>query len=115
MASTLDLDILLKQVMEQVQGLLVAEGASVPLRDPPPDRAGDSPADMCSDLVFAAVTGLGSEKLAGTRLSAAAGIAGWAVRERQSVLVADAQNDPRFDKRVHSVTGMITRSILAGR
>jgi len=113
MASTLDLGTLLKQVMEQVQGLLEAEGASVLLCTPPSGQAGDSQADMCSDLVFAAATGSGSEKLVGTRLSAAAGIVGWAVRERQSVLVADAQSDPRFDNRIDTVTGMITRSILA--
>ena len=113
MASTLDLDTLLKQVMEQVQGLLETEGASVLLRDPPPNQAGDSQASACSDLVFATATGPGSEKLMGTRMPAYAGIAGWAIREKQSVLIADAQSDPRFDNRIDATTGMTTRSLLA--
>ncbi len=113
MASTLDLNTLLKQVMEQVQGLLETEGASVLLRDPPPNQASASQASVSSDLVFATATGPGSEKLMGTRMPAYAGIAGWAIREKQSVLIADAQSDPRFDNRIDATTGMTTRSLLA--
>jgi signal transduction histidine kinase len=56
---------------------------------------------------------LGSEKLVGTRLPAAAGIAGWAMQERQSARVTDAQSDPRFYNRVDRLSDMTTRSLLA--
>lgn len=105
MASTLDLNILLERVMEQVRILVDAEGASVLLRPTEADLASD-------DLVFAAATGPGAEKLPGLRLSWA-GVAGWVMRERQAALIADAQNDPRHERQVDALTGLTTRSLLA--
>jgi signal transduction histidine kinase len=106
MASTLNLNILLERVMEQIKNLLDAEGASVLLRPSDAEKAD-------SELVFAAVTGTAAEKLINRRVPITAGIAGWAMRERQSVLVADAQNDPRLDHSIDAITGLTTRSLLA--
>ncbi len=105
MASTLDLNTLLERVMERVRILLDAEGASVLLRPTEADAASD-------ELVFAAATGPGAEKLPGLRLSSA-GVAGWVVREGQAALIADAQNDPRHERQVDALTGLTTRSLLA--
>jgi PAS domain S-box-containing protein len=105
MASTLELRVLLGRVMEQAKSLLDAEAAFMLLRTAVLDEGGH-------ELVFAAVTGSASEKLVGTRLPIATGVAGWVIREKQSALVADAQSDPRFDNRIDAVTGMTTRSVL---
>lgn len=107
LASTLDPDQLLGLVMEQIKALVDAEAASVLLCVPA--GAEDAP----PDLVFAAATGPAAEKLLGTRMSGATGIAGWVVQARQSVQITDSQNDPRFYQQVDAVTGMTTHSLLA--
>ncbi len=107
LASTLDSDQLLGLVMEQIKALVDAEAASVLLCVPA--GAEDAP----PELVFAAATGPAAEKLLGTRMSGATGIAGWVVQARQSVHIADSQNDPRFYQQVDAVTGMTTHSLLA--
>ena len=40
------------------------------------------------------------------------GIAGWAAQNRESVLIEDAQNDPRFSSQADQETGFVTRTIL---
>jgi signal transduction histidine kinase len=74
----------------------------------PPASEGNS-----TELVFAATTGAGAEQLLGTRLSGMTGIAGWVMQEKQPALVGDAQNDPRFERRVDADTGMTTHSLIA--
>jgi two-component system NtrC family sensor kinase len=106
MASTLELDVLLRLVMEQAKSLLDVEAASVLLHTAVLGQGGD-------ELVFAAATGSTSEKLLGTRLPITAGVAGWVMREKQPALVADAQSDLRFDNRIDATTGMTTCSLLA--
>jgi len=107
MASTLELDTLLNRVLEQIQSLLEAEGASVLLCEDVESQAEGS------QLIFSAATGPSAKYLIGMRLPAGAGVAGWVVREKQSALLADVQNDARFDNDVDAVTGMSTRSLLA--
>jgi len=101
-ASNLDLHTVLTQVLTEAQALLNAEAASVLL----PDSTGDK-------LTFAAVVGIGSEVLKGTRIRAGAGIAGWVMREAQPVLTTDVQNDPRFCANIDVITGLTTHSLLA--
>jgi two-component system sensor kinase FixL len=106
MASILDLDILLERLLEQVRSLLDVDGASVLLRSSDLDESHP-------ELVFAAITGLGADRLVGKRLPLTAGIAGWVVQEKRSALVADAQNDPRFYPGADADSGVCTRSLLA--
>ncbi|MDX2225847.1 MAG: SpoIIE family protein phosphatase [Verrucomicrobiae bacterium] len=40
------------------------------------------------------------------------GISGWSFAHRQSVLVRDAQNDPRFYRKADEKSGFVTRSVL---
>ena len=40
------------------------------------------------------------------------GIAGWVAQNRESVLIEDAQNDPRFSSQADQETGFVTRTIL---
>lgn len=100
--STLNLDVVLKMVMDDVRSLLDAQGASVLLHDP-----------LTDELVFTAVAGAGSDTLVGIRMPTSSGIAGWVLRERQSALVPDAQHDPRFFANIDAGTGLTTRSVVA--
>lgn len=102
MASTLELDVVLRQTMAEVKTMLNAEGASVLLHD-----------QASNDLFFATVVAPDAEILAGMRLPLTEGIAGWVMQERQAVLVDDVQRDPRFYDRIDSVTGLTTKSLLA--
>jgi signal transduction histidine kinase len=102
MTSTLDVQAVLNILINEVQDLLGVDAASIALRDP-----------ANSELVFAAVSGTGSENLVGMRIPINTGIAGWVVRERRSVLVYDVQNDPRFWNVIDAQTGGTTRSMVA--
>lgn len=106
MASTLDLNPLLERLLEQVRGLLDVDGASVLLRSSDSDE--NNP-----ELVFAAVTGLGADKLVGKRLPFTAGIAGWVAQEKHPAFVTDAQNDSRFYPGADADSGVRTRTLLA--
>ncbi len=102
LTSTLSLEKVLEQMMDETRVLLEAEAASVLLCDP---------AD--NSLSFAAAVGPNSERLTGTRMPAAAGIAGEALRTGQAVLISDAQRDTRFYNQIDALTGSKTRSLLA--
>jgi len=102
LASTLDLNTVLEQTMVEVKALLGAQGASILLHDP-----------VHGELIFGAVAGPGSEKVAGTRMPVSSGIAGWVVREKQPILVDDAQRDRDFYAGVDYLTGLTTHSLVA--
>ena len=101
-ASTLDLETVLRLTLDEAGATVNAGAASVLLYDPASD-----------ELRFAAVAGAGSEMLMGARMPADAGIAGLVMQTGQPMLVADAQSDPRFYDRIDTITGMTTRSLLA--
>ncbi len=100
--STLRLEEVLRLVMAEARAILNAEAASVLLYHP-----------ASEELVFAAVAGPASERLIGTRMPSTAGIAGWALKRGQAVLVRDVHGDPRFYNRVDMVTGIDTHSLVA--
>lgn len=102
MASTLNLDIVLEQVMREVKTLLNAEGASVLLHDADSD-----------ELIFSTVVAPDAEALTGMRLPLSEGIAGWVMQERKPVLIGNVQDDPRFYDRIDDVSGLTTQSLLA--
>jgi NtrC-family two-component system sensor histidine kinase KinB len=99
-ASTLDLEAVLRLVIAEVQSLLEAEGVSVLLREG-------------NELVFAATTGPFSAKLIGTRFPATEGIAGNVLQDQRPSLIADVRSDSRFYDRIDTTTGLTTRSLLA--
>jgi len=47
------------------------------------------------------------------RLKMGEGIAGWVAKNRKSVIVEDAQKDPRFSKRADKQSGFVTRTMLS--
>jgi signal transduction histidine kinase/GAF domain-containing protein len=102
LASSLDLDLVLEQVVIETMTLVEAEGASLLLVE----AEGE-------ELTFVASISPASERLIGVRMSATAGIAGWAVQTKQSVLVDDVQNDPRFYQSIDVTTQLATRALIA--
>jgi two-component system NtrC family sensor kinase len=102
LTSSLELKQVLAAIIREIQDLLKADRAAVLLREATSD-----------DLVFAAAAGENSEKLIGTHLAIDRGIAGWVARERQSALVTEAYQDPRFWGSSDAQTGYLTRSVVA--
>ncbi|MEQ1507001.1 MAG: GAF domain-containing protein [Myxococcota bacterium] len=60
---------------------------------------------------FVAVHGPHARKLLGTRLPMGTGVAGFSMEKRRSVVLADAQTDPRHCGEVDALTGYVTREI----
>ena len=100
--STLELNKLLDNMLQISTDMLQAEAGSILLLD-----------EDKNELFFAAATGEKKDKLKDIRVPVGEGIAGWVARENKSVLVADAQNDPRFFKKVDQKTAFKTTSIIA--
>ena len=65
------------------------------------------------ELVFSIVAGgPEAEQIRNTRLARGQGIAGWIAENKRSVIIEDAQNDPRFDTTNDEKTGFVTQSII---
>jgi signal transduction histidine kinase/DNA-binding response OmpR family regulator len=101
LTSTLNLEEVLRRVMERVQGLLQVEAGSLLLKDPEGD-----------DLIFQIVLGPCRDTLEGRRLKAAEGIAGWVFQRGEAAIVSDVQRDPRFCREFDAETGYVTQSML---
>ncbi len=76
---------LLQAIVEVARAIFGARAASIMLLD---EKAGE--------LVFEAVSGEGEDTLAGRRIPADAGIAGWVAQSGQPLVVKDVATDPRF-------------------
>lgn len=100
-SSTLDLDQVLSNVLDEVRHLLGIVAASVWLID----------ADT-GELVCRQNTGPHSQILRGWRMPLGQGTVGWVVLNNQSLIIADTRQDPRHFKGVDRRTGIELRSIL---
>lgn len=99
--SSLETKQIISVSVQHLRKELEAEAATVYL------RSGKS-----KELRFWAVQGSGSEHLQEKKISADVGIVGWVVSNRESVIVNDVKNDPRFFGRVDQESGFQTRSML---
>ena len=97
-------DKLLPLITERVRTLLDAEACSVILYDT--DRR-ELYIPVSSDARMASPA-----RLREVRFPASVGIAGWVLREGQSVLAPDVAGDPRFYDAVDRQTGTASRSLL---
>ncbi|MEK6646723.1 MAG: HD domain-containing phosphohydrolase [Candidatus Firestonebacteria bacterium] len=100
--STLDLSKVLSEVMEIATVMVDAETSSIFLID-----------KEKNELYIEVATGEAGKKVKQIRIPITEGIVGWVVKENKSILVADAQNDPRFYKRVDENSKFITKSVIA--
>ena len=99
--STLDLDIVLAQVIEQVNRFLDIDATSVSLLD----------ADS-QELIIQMTIGSATDPHPGLRLPPHAGISGWVAHRGEPVLIDDAQRDNRFYPAVDQLTGFNTRAVI---
>ncbi|MBI5031092.1 MAG: PAS domain S-box protein [Chloroflexi bacterium] len=99
--ASLDLDQVLVMILEAVRQLLNVDICSIWLIDP-----------LTDELVCRQSAGPRSEIVQGWRLAKGQGLAGWVALNQQSLIVADALNDPRHYKNVDNTTQQALRSIL---
>ena len=102
-SSNLDLDEVMNQVMELAKKVMDAEAASILLW---------SEEKQCLEFDLA-VGEVGVEVLKTIQVKKGQGIAGTVMGTGEPLLVADAQNDPRFYSGADERTGFVTKSILA--
>lgn len=93
---------LLQSVVEVARAIFGAKASSIFLLDEETD-----------ELVFEAVAGEGAETLVGQRFPSSTGVAGWVLVTRQSLVVEDVTEDPRFSKEVAESTGYVPRGLMA--
>src|SRR3990167_6340542 len=88
LASTLDIDKLLKIVLELAAQVVKAETGSLLLLD-----------EKTNELVFDVALGEAGKELKTIRLKMGEGIAGWVAQENKPLIVNDPANDPRWTRR----------------
>ncbi len=93
---------LLQSVADVSRAIFGAKAASIFLLDEETD-----------ELVFEAVAGYGAETLVGQRFPSSTGIAGWVLVTRQSLVIEDVAEDPRFAKDVAETTGYVPKGLMA--
>jgi two-component system, NtrC family, sensor kinase len=102
MTSTLDLEKVLRLIMENAVSMLQGEAGSVLLLD-----------EVTGELHFAAAVGPGGDQLRGVRLPAGAGLADRALREGRTLLIDNTQLDDQFYRGIDQRTGLTTRMLVA--
>jgi signal transduction histidine kinase len=101
LASTLELDSLLKRIVQAAADLSQAEAASILLYD-----------ESKQQLYFESATNLEEPLMRGLIVPVEGSIAGWVVTHRQPIIIADTQKDPRHFGNIAKATKVTTTSIL---
>ncbi|MEN6600258.1 MAG: sigma 54-interacting transcriptional regulator, partial [Rectinema sp.] len=101
-SSYTDFRSLLKTIVESAARLVGAEAASLALFDA-----------STESLRFEIALGPRGAELQGKSVPATEGIVGWVFKNRRSIIVNDAANDPRFSPTVSREISYSTNSILA--
>ncbi len=102
LTSSLQLDQVLRTIMEKINEVLRPDTWSLLLMD----------ADK-SELYFQIATGQGAEALRDVRIKVGQGVAGWVAQSGEAVVVPDTSKDSRFFGQVDARTNVETRSIVA--
>jgi signal transduction histidine kinase len=101
LASTLDLDTLLGDIVRASADITHAEAASILLYD-----------DTARQLYFQVATNIDEPTMRGLVVPLEKSIAGWIVTNRKSVRIDDAHKDLRFFSDVEQTVGFETKSLL---
>ncbi len=101
LASTLDLDTLLDDIVRASADITHAEAASILLYD-----------DTSRQLYFQVATNIDEPTMRGLVVPLEKSIAGWIVTNRKSVRIDDAHKDLRFFSDVEQTVGYSTKSML---
>jgi len=101
LASTLDLDTLLDDIVRAAADITHAEAASILLYD-----------DMARQLYFQVATNIDEPTMRGLLVPLDNSVAGWIVTNRKSVRIDDAQKDTRHYSNVDQTLSHTTKSML---
>ena len=101
LASTLDLDTLLNDIVRAAADITHAEAASILLYD-----------DTARQLYFQVATNIDEPTMRGLVVPLEKSIAGWIVTNRQSLRIEDAHKDERFFSDVEQSIGYETKAML---
>ena len=101
LASTLDLDTLLNDIVSAAADITYAEAASILLYD-----------DTARQLYFQVATNIDEPTMRGLVVPLDKSIAGWIVTNRQSVRIDDAHKDERIFGDIDNTLGYSTKSLL---
>ena len=101
LASTLDLDTLLDDIVRASADITHAEAASILLYD-----------DTARQLYFQVATNIDEPTMRGLVVPLEKSIAGWIVTNRKSVRIDDAHKDLRFFSDIEQTIGYSTKSLL---
>lgn len=102
LASTLDLDTLLNDIVRTSAEITHSEAASILLYD-----------DTARQLYFQVATNIDEPAMRGLVVPLEKSIAGWVVTNRKSVRIDDAHKDLRFFSDIEQTIGYSTKSMLA--
>jgi signal transduction histidine kinase len=102
LTSTLELDPLLQNILDNAVGILNCEAGSLFLMD-----------DQTGELVFRVTVGPVASNLIGQRLPPGTGIVGRAVEMRKPVIENEDQNSATRFKGIDQQTGFVSRSLMA--
>jgi diguanylate cyclase (GGDEF)-like protein len=102
LTSSLQLDQVLRTIMEKINEVLRPDTWSLLLMD-----------QEKNELYFEIATGEGADALKDVRIKLGQGIAGWVAQTGEVVVVPDTRNDSRFFAQVDEKTKVQTRSIVA--
>ncbi|HVA66311.1 MAG TPA: ATP-binding protein [Elusimicrobiota bacterium] len=101
LSSKLDLDDLLRTILETAARVVGSQSASLLLQD-----------EQTQELYFHVALGLG-EAAARVRLKPGQGIAGSVAQSRKGEIISDVREDARWSPETDARSGFVTRSILA--
>jgi diguanylate cyclase (GGDEF)-like protein len=101
LTSTLNLNEILSIIMENVSKLLRPKNWSLLMVD-----------EKSNELFFEIAVGEGSEKIKGLRLKIGEGVAGFVAKTGESLLIPNVYEDPRWTRKVDSVSKFKTKSII---
>jgi signal transduction histidine kinase len=101
LASTLELDPLLNRIIHAATEITGAAAASILLYD-----------ETAHQLYFQVATNIKAPALRGLVIPVEGSIAGWVVKNRQPVRIAEAKGDSRFYSTVAAKTGYPTESLI---
>ena len=101
LASTLDLDTLLNDIVRTSADITHAEAASILLYD-----------DTARQLYFQVATNIDEPTMRGLVVPLENSFAGWIVTNRQAIRIDDAHKDKRFFSDVEQSIGYVTKSLL---
>lgn len=99
--STIDLEVLLRTIIDVAAAVMDAEASSLALRDA-----------TTGELVFHLASGEGGKTVESLRLPKGQGIAGWVAENGEAQIVPDVSQDTRFFKGVDEKSKFVTRSIM---